>query len=94
MRDIAQEAPQKAGCPGHQSLMAQASNLTPEALIDLRRELRRFRGEFGAEQTLKLQRQLLERFRQIEAGVAVGHRHQFVLGATDHVLCLTLRPLL
>ncbi len=74
--------------------MERFGNLAPEAAIDLRRELRRSRRVFGAEQTLTMQARLLVRFRHIADGTAIGHRHRFAGDASGKILCLTVAPLL
>ena len=51
--------------------MERFENLTPEAAVDLRRELRRSRRIFGAEQMLTMQARLLVRFRHIADGTAI-----------------------
>jgi plasmid stabilization system protein ParE len=74
--------------------MARLDNLTPEAAVDLRRELRRSRRLFGGDQTLRMQARLLDCFSRIADGTAVGHRHRYAGDASGTILCLTVAPLL
>ena len=74
--------------------MERFENLTPEAAVDLRRELRRSRRVFGVEQTLTMQARSLARFQHIADGTVIGHRHRFARGASGKILCLTVAPLL
>ena len=74
--------------------MERFENLAPDAAVDLRRELRRSRRFFGAEQTLTMQARLLARFRHIADGTVTGHRHRFAGVASGTILCVTMAPLL
>ena len=70
--------------------MERFDDLTPEAAVDLRRELRRPRRAFGGQPALRMQARSLVRFRWIADGTAMGHRHRFAGGAAGKILCLTV----
>ena len=74
--------------------MERFDNLSPEAAVDLRRELRRSRRLFGGEQTLRMQARSLVRFGRIADGTAIGHRHRFAGDASSNILCTTVGPIL
>lgn len=74
--------------------MLLTQTLTSEALVDYRRELLRSLSSFGVAHARKMQSRLLEKFRDISAGTALGHRHQMLEDAPATFLCITLAPLL
>ena len=68
--------------------------LSPRALSDLRRELKRSRDIFGPEASDRMRDRLLDRFQQVASGTAVSHRHASFEGAPKAIRCVPASPLL
>lgn len=72
--------------------MRRSQALSPDALADLRRELKRSRDVFGPDAARRMGARPARSSDMIATGTALGHRHPLLHDAPASFLCVTVAP--